>query len=67
VFALYRLWEEDPKGFVPKYLELLSSGGRDSPPALLSKVGIDVSDPGFWSRGLEVVTRMVEEFRAEVP
>ncbi|MBI5517701.1 MAG: M3 family oligoendopeptidase [Deltaproteobacteria bacterium] len=67
VFALYRLWEDDPKGFVPKYLELLSSGGRDSPPALLARVGIDVSDPGFWSRGLEVVTRMVEEFRAEVP
>jgi oligoendopeptidase F len=67
VFALYRLWEEDPRAFVPKYLELLSSGGSAAPSELLGRVGIDVTDPAFWSRGLEVVTRMVEEFRAEVP
>lgn len=64
VFALYRQWEEDGVAFVPRYRELLASGGRDAPTRLLGRVGIDVTDPDFWRRGLEVVTRMVEEFGA---
>ncbi len=66
VFALYRQWERDGQGFVPRYLELLASGGCDTPQRLLANIGIDITDPGFWRRGLEVVTRMVEEFRAVV-
>lgn len=66
VFALYRQWERDGKDFVPRYLELLAGGGADSPQALLARTGIDVTDPEFWRRGLEVVTAMVEGFRAEV-
>ena len=66
VFALYRLWERDGQPFIPRYLELLASGGCDSPERLLARVGIDVTDPDFWRRGLEVVTGMVEDFRALV-
>lgn len=63
VFALYRQWERDGAAFVPRYMELLASGGRDAPAAMLKRVGIDVTDPDFWRRGLEVVTGMVEDFR----
>ncbi len=66
VFALYRLWEKDGAAFVPRYLDLLAGGGSEAPATLLARVGIDITDPGFWARGLEVVTQMVEEFRAEV-
>ncbi len=64
VFALYDLWEREGAAFVPKYLRLLESGGRDRPEALLSELGLDVRDPAFWSRGLAVVTRMVDDLVA---
>ena len=64
VFALYDLWEREGAAFVPKYLRLLSSGGRDRPEALLAELGLDVRDPAFWSRGLAVVTRMVDDLTA---
>ncbi len=64
VFALYRLWEEQGAAFVPRYLQLLTSGGAEEPERLLADAGIDLSDPGFWKRGTDVITRMVEEFRA---
>ncbi len=63
VFALYALWERDAAAFVPKYRELLAGGGGDAPAAMLSRLGVDITDPGFWARGLDVVTRMVEDFR----
>jgi oligoendopeptidase F len=66
VFALYRQWERDGAAFVPRYLELLAGGGHDAPAAMLARVGIDVTDPDFWRRGLEVVTGMVEDFRKVV-
>jgi oligoendopeptidase F len=64
VFALYDLWEREGAAFVPKYLRLLSGGGRDRPEALLAELGLDVRDPAFWSRGLAVVTRMVDDLTA---
>ena len=66
VFALYRLWEEQGAAFVPRYLQLLASGGAEEPERLLAEAGIDLSDPGFWKRGTDVIARMVEEFRAVV-
>ena len=37
---------------MPKYLELLSSGGSEAPHVLLAKLGVDVTDPNFWELGL---------------
>ncbi len=60
VFALYALWERDGAAFVPKYLRLLAGGGRARPEVLLAELGLDVRDPAFWGRGLDVLTRMVD-------
>lgn len=65
VFALYRLWEQEGEAFVPKYKRLLASGGCDTPASLLAALGIDITDPSFWARGLDVVTEMVDAFVAE--
>jgi oligoendopeptidase F len=62
VFALYERWQREGDAFVPRYLELLAGGGGDTPVALLKPLGIDLTDPDFWRGGLEVVTRMVDEF-----
>ena len=61
VLALVRRYDEEGEAFVPRYLELLRSGGSESPPDLLAKVGLDITDPAFWSGGLALLREMVEE------
>ncbi|MHC5538393.1 M3 family oligoendopeptidase [Singulisphaera rosea] len=61
VLALVQKHKDEGPSFVPKYLELLSSGGSDSPDALLDRLGIDVTDPQFWDLGLRLLGDMVTE------
>jgi oligoendopeptidase F len=61
VLALVQLYKKDGPAFVPRYLELLSSGGSDAPHRLLAKLGVDVTDPGFWELGLQLLGEMVAE------
>ncbi len=58
--AVYGRFEEAGADFVPTYLELLSSGGSMPPEELGRIVGIDLADPGFWDRGLDLVERQLE-------
>ena len=46
---------------MPDYMKLLRSGGSTSPEELLSGVGVDINDPGFWQTGLDVIGAMVDE------
>src|SRR3954451_16352290 len=59
--SVYRRYEEEGEGFVPSYLELLRAGGSRPPEELGRIVGVDLSDPGFWSAGLDLVQRRLEE------
>ena len=61
VLALVQKYKQEGPAFVPRYLELLSSGGSDSPHVLLGKLGVDVNDPGFWELGLRLLDDMVTE------
>ena len=61
VLALVQKYKQDGPAFVPKYLELLASGGSDAPHVLLAKLGVDVTDPGFWELGLRLLDDMVTE------
>lgn len=63
-FALYRRYEEDPESFVPRYLEMLSRGGSVAPGDLVAPLGVDLSDPGFWDAGLDVLAAEVERAEA---
>ena len=45
---------------MPKYIELLSAGGSKSPEELGAIVGVDLADPGFWDRGLDLVERKLD-------
>ena len=64
VLALLHRYDEEGEAFVPRYLELLAAGGSDTPQALLSRMGIDVSDPSFWDGGLALLEDMVAEAEA---
>jgi oligoendopeptidase F len=62
--AVYGRYEESGPGFVPAYLELLGAGGSRSPEELGAIVGVDLADPGFWDRGLDLVERQLEAAEA---
>jgi len=59
VLSLYRLYLDDPEGFVPLYLELLAAGGRDTPYNLIAPFGIDLNSPTFWQGGLATIDEML--------
>jgi oligoendopeptidase F len=58
--SVYRRYEEQGEGFVASYLELLRAGGSRSPEDLGRIVGVDLTDPGFWSSGLDLIERQLE-------
>lgn len=61
VLALYEEYTRRPEGFPEKYMELLSAGGSEWPEDLVAKMGLDISDPAFWKKGLSAFSSMVEE------
>lgn len=61
VLALYEEYTQRPDGFSDKYLELLSAGGSEWPEDLVAKMGLDITQPDFWQKGLNSFRKMVEE------
>jgi oligoendopeptidase F len=59
VLALYRKYQEEGSGFADRYVDLLAAGGSDWPHVLVGALGIDLTDPGFWGRGLEAIGELV--------
>ncbi len=62
--SVYERYEQHGADFVPKYLELLAAGGSRSPEELGRLVEIDLTDPGFWDAGLDLVERQLEQAEA---
>ncbi|MFT4034340.1 MAG: M3 family oligoendopeptidase [Patulibacter sp.] len=56
--SIYQRYRETGASFVPDYLELLAAGGSRSPEALGQIVGVDLTDPGFWHAGLDLVEQL---------
>ena len=59
--SVYRLYTERGEEMVPSYLELLAAGGSRSPEELGKIVGVDLTDPGFWDSGLDLVEDQLEQ------
>jgi oligoendopeptidase F len=59
--SVYQLYSERGDEIVPDYLEMLAAGGSRSPEDLGKMVGVDLTDPGFWDRGLDLVEGQVDE------
>jgi oligoendopeptidase F len=57
--SVYGRYVEQGESFAPRYLELLAAGGSRSPEGLGAMVGIDLSDPGFWDSGLDLVEQQL--------
>ena len=62
--SVYGQYLKQGEAFVPAYLEMLAAGGSRSPEELAKIAGLDLTDPGFWKSGLELVAAELEEAEA---
>jgi oligoendopeptidase F len=60
VLALYAMYREQGPSFIPRYLEMLSAGGSETPATVLQRLGVDIRDPNFWRLGFAELRRMVD-------
>lgn len=58
VFALYKLYKEQGREFVPKMKGLLAAGSSRSPSELAAELGFDIGSEEFWEKGM----KQAEEF-----
>lgn len=61
VLALYEEYRQSENGFADQYIEMLRAGGSEWPEDIVGKVGLDITKPTFWNKGLDVFERMIEE------
>jgi oligoendopeptidase F len=61
VRSLYAVYQDEPLGFEPRYLELLAAGGTLRHKELLAPFGLDATDPAFWGKGLGVIEGLIDE------
>ena len=59
--ALFGVWQERGDAFIGQYQELLGSGGSRPPAELVAKLGLDLADPQFWQRGLDVLSGYMDQ------
>ena len=59
--SVYSRYEEVGEGFADSYLDLLRAGGSMPPEQLGEIVGVDLTDPGFWNAGLDLIERQLED------
>ncbi len=65
--ALYTRWQEQGAPFVPKYLEMLSKGGSQSPQDLVAPLGVTLADEAFWLGALRVLEQEITSFEELAP
>ena len=58
--SVYGQYLQRGEGFVDAYIELLSAGGSKGPEELAAIAGLDLTDPGFWQSGIELVRGQLE-------
>ncbi len=62
--ALFGLYKQNKKDFVPKYTKFLSAGGSQSPKDLVAIFGFDIEDSAFWANGINEVKNLLSEFES---
>ena len=67
VNSLYAQYEKSNDGFAERYFELLKAGGSKHHSELLKPFGLDARDPDFWSLGLSMIARLIDELEATEP
>ncbi len=61
VLALYARYQHDGAGFADAYEAMLTAGGSNWPHEIVKPLGVDLTDPGFWNNGLQILADLVDE------
>ena len=61
VLALWNQYKQEGVNFVPRYLELLSAGGTDTPERLIKRMGLNLNDLDFWDSGLNILSEILDQ------
>ena len=64
VNSLYAVYQGAEAGFAEKYLDMLRAGGTKRHGALLAPFGLDARDQAFWTKGMDVISGMIDELEA---
>ncbi|MEM2143687.1 MAG: M3 family metallopeptidase, partial [Candidatus Thorarchaeota archaeon] len=63
VYAMYRLYKEQGKAFVPVLKSLLAAGSSKSPRELAAVVGFDVTKESSWQKGIDQFAEFAKMFK----
>jgi oligoendopeptidase F len=64
VNALYSTYQKGTPNFEDKYFALLAAGGSKHHSDLLKPFNLDASDPTFWSKGLNLISSMIDDLES---
>ena len=64
VNSLYSVYQNSDAGFQQRYFDMLKAGGTKHHSELLKPFGLDANDPGFWDKGLSMITGLIDELEA---
>lgn len=59
--SLYNTFKKEGDSFKPKYINLLSYGGSESPEKMLAEVGVDINSEKFWQGGFDIIDGLVND------
>jgi pepF/M3 family oligoendopeptidase len=60
--GLYALYRQRGAAFIPEYVDLLASTGEATPAQLASRFEIDIHQPDFWQRSLNVIGERIDRY-----
>jgi oligoendopeptidase F len=66
VYALYDQYQKEGKTFAPKLKQALSAGSSLSPIDIGKIVNLDVAEPTFWNKGINVFKRFLDNLEKMV-
>ena len=66
VLALYGMYQEQGADFVPRYENLLATGGSRAPQDMLQIMGVDMTSETFWQSGFNTIRAMVDQLEQTV-
>jgi oligoendopeptidase F len=67
VLALYRMYQEQGTDFVPRYINVLATGGSKPPHDILREMGVDMTAESFWQSGFQAISSMVSQLEETLP
>lgn len=63
VLALWEMYQQQGKAFVPKMLKFLATGGSASPVEITREIGVDITSEKFWQQGFTAIEKMIAKVK----